>query len=154
MTLRNSMHDYEHSTSIFLHAVTQVNGENLDRHLPGGWSARQVIHHVADSEAQAYARLRRLLAEPPGSIIEGYDEAAWAQSRELGYTELPIEHSLAVFRAVRQASHDVLGRLSEDDLERHGVHSEFGDYSVATWLKVYTEHPREHAAQLSEAISA
>ena len=153
MTLHD-LHEYERSTSIFLDTVTHVTAENLDRHVPGGWSARQVIHHAADSETQSYVRLRRLLAEPSGSIIQGYDEAAWAQSPQLGYTELPIDHSLAVFRAVRQASHDILQRLSDDDLERHGVHSESGDYSVATWLSVYIEHPRGHAAQLTEAISA
>ena len=154
MTFQDQISDYEVSTSILLHALSEVSDENLDRHGPGAWSARQVIHHVADSEAQSYARLRRLLAEPAGSIIQGYDEAAWALSPELGYTELPIEHSLAVFRAVRQASYDILGRLRESDLERNGVHSEIGYYSVATWLNIYTEHPRIHAAQLTEAISS
>jgi hypothetical protein len=154
MRVEESVHAYEHSTEHFLKEALVVNAQNIDRHAEGGWSARQVIHHIADSEAQSYARLRRLLAEPAGSVIQGYDEAAWAQCEQLGYQELPIEHSLAVFRAVRAASLDVLRRLSEPDLERFGEHSESGRYTLAMWLDVYTEHPRAHAAQLVEAVNA
>jgi hypothetical protein len=154
MSIEATVHAYEHSTDHFLHEVQVVTANNIDRHVEGGWSARQVIHHIADSEAQSYARLRRLLAEPAGSLIQGYDEAAWAQSELLGYQELPVEHSLAVFRAVRTASLDVLRRLSDEDLERYGEHSESGRYTVAMWLDIYTEHPRAHAAQLIEAVNA
>jgi hypothetical protein len=79
MSLSDDVAAYSMATSQFLHDATVVNDDNLDRHVEGGWSARQVIHHIADSEAQSYARLRRLLAEPAGSVIQGYDEAAWAE---------------------------------------------------------------------------
>jgi hypothetical protein len=151
--LTNAARDYEASTNVFLEAVERVTEENIDRHVPDGWSPRQIVHHVADSEAQSYARLRRLLAEPLGSIIQGYDEAAWATCGLLGYQELAIEHSLSVFISVRAASLDILKRLTSDDLERYGEHSESGRYSVATWLETYTRHPREHAAQLIEALN-
>lgn len=154
MNVEQSVHAYEHSTDYFLEEALVVDAENIDRHVEGGWSARQVIHHVADSEAQSYARLRRLLAEPAGSVIQGYDEAAWAKCEQLGYQELPIEHSLAVVRAVRAASLDVLRRLNESDLERYGEHSNSGRYTLAMWLDIYTEHPRAHAAQLVEAVNA
>ena len=143
---------YEESTQIFLEAAAELTEAVLDRHVEGGWSARQIVHHLADAEAQSYARLRRLLAEPAGSIIQGYDEAAWANCEALGYRELPIEHSLAVFAAVRTASTDLLKRLSEADLERYALHSESGHYSVATWITTYTKHPRDHAAQMAQAI--
>jgi hypothetical protein len=154
MTLSDDVAAYSMATSQFLHDAAIVNDDNLDRHVDGGWSARQVIHHVADSEAQSYARLRRLLAEPPGSVIQGYDEAAWAECEQLGYRDLPITHSLEVFTAVRLASLDVLGRLRQADLERHGEHSESGRYTLATWLEIYTQHPRAHAAQLIEAVNS
>jgi len=154
VNVEQSVHAYEHSTDYFLEEALVVDAENIDRHVEGGWSARQVIHHVADSEAQSYARLRRLLAEPAGSVIQGYDEAAWAKCEQLGYQELPIEHSLAVVRAVRAASLDVLRRLNESDLERSGEHSNSGRYTLAMWLDIYTEHPRAHAAQLVEAVNA
>ena len=154
MTVEESVHAYEHATEYFLKEVLVVTAQNIDLHVDGGWTARQVIHHIADSEAQSYARLRRIIAEPAGSVIQGYDEAAWAQCELLGYEELPVEHSLAVFRAVRAASLDVLRRLSESDLERYGEHSESGRYTLAMWLEIYTEHPRAHAAQLLEAVNA
>ena len=154
MSIKESVHAYEHATDYFLQEVLVVTADNIDRHVEGGWTARQVIHHIADSEAQSYARLRRLLAEPEGSVIQGYDEAAWAQCDQLGYEELPIEHSLDVFRAVRAASLDVLRRLAPRDLDRFGEHSESGRYTLAMWLDIYTEHPRAHAEQLLEAVSS
>jgi hypothetical protein len=154
MSLSDDVAAYSMATSQFLHDAIIVNDDNLDRHVEGGWSARQVIHHIADSEAQSYARLRRLLAEPAGSVIQGYDEAAWAECQQLGYRDLPVVHSLEVFKAVRLASLDVLGRLREADLECYGEHSESGRYTLATWLAVYTQHPRAHAQQLLEAVNS
>lgn len=154
MTFHDDVTDYEAATRDYLGAVAAVNEENIDRHPEGGWSARQVIHHVADSETHAYARLRRLVAEPEGSLIQGYDEAAWAECEALGYRDLPVEHSLAVFSCVRQASLDVLKRLRESDLSRHGVHSESGKYTLAIWLDTYRDHPRTHADQLVNAINS
>jgi len=144
---------YEASTAFFLEALTEVTQENIDLHVPGGWTARQVVHHVADSEAQSYARLRRLLAEPSGSVIQGYDEAAWAEAPELGYQTLPLETSVDVVRAVRASSLAVLRGLDASHLEREGVHTEGGRYTLAMWLDIYTRHPREHAAQLREALT-
>jgi hypothetical protein len=154
MSVNETLADYVAATVVFLDAVGAVTADNIDRHVADGWSARQIVHHVADSESQSYARLRRLLAEPEGSIIQGYDESAWAECATLGYRELPIEHSLNVFTAVRQASWDVLARTSDADFERMAHHSESGPYSLATWVEVYTRHPREHAAQLIEATNA
>ncbi len=95
------------STKYVADIIAALSKTELDKHQPEGWSPRQVIHHLADSEAQSYARLRRLIAEPTGSVIQGYDEAAWANSEILGYTELPIENSLSVLLAVRSASLDL-----------------------------------------------
>ncbi len=145
---------YESATAYFDGLASSVSPDQLDAHVPGEWSARQVIHHVADSEAQSYARLRRLVAEPSGSLIQGYDEAAWAQCEALGYSALPVEHALQVFRAVRAASLDVIRRLTATDLERLGQHSESGAYSVRTWLDTYTAHPIDHAGQLQRAIES
>ena len=144
--------DYEASTKYVADIIAALSKDDLDKHQPGGWSPRQVIHHLADSEAQSYARLRRLIAEPAGTVIQGYDEAAWAKSEILGYTELPIENSIAVLLAVRAASLDLFKRLDESDLERAGVHTDSGDYSIAKWVKGYINHPRDHGKQIKEAL--
>ena len=154
MELHQRVNDYESATNEALRAIEEATPELLDRHAEGEWSARQIVHHLADSEAQSYARLRRLIAEPAGSLIQGYDEAAWARSAVLGYEKLPVEHSVEVFRAVRRSSLVILRRLSEPDLERHGVHSESGRYSVDDWLNIYTRHARDHAEQLRAALGS
>jgi hypothetical protein len=146
--------DYRESTEYFLESASTVAPDSLDLCEPGEWSARQVIHHMADSEAQSYARLRRLVAEPNGSSIQGYDEAAWAECSTLGYEQLPVENALQVIRAVRSSSLDIIYRLAADDLDRFGVHSESGPYSVSTWIETYIAHPRDHAEQLSRAVSS
>ena len=145
--------EYEASTQYVADIIAAISKSDLDKHQPGGWSPRQVIHHLADSEAQSYARLRRLIAEPEGTIIQGYDESAWADSEILGYTELPTENSIAVLLAVRAASLDILKRLKESDLSRAGVHTESGAFTVAQWIKGYSNHPRDHGNQIKEALA-
>ena len=142
---------YEEATERFLAAARSAPPKLLDRHHPDGWSARQVIHHVADSEAQSYVRLRRLLAEPD-PVIEGYDEAAWAAAPLLGYEELPVEAPIAVFAAVRASSLALIRHLAPADLDRSGRHTESGAYTIARWLKIYLAHPHEHAGQLERAL--
>jgi len=55
---------YKSGTAHFLAVVEKLSVEDLDKSRTGGWTPRQIIHHVADSEAQSYARMRRLIAEP------------------------------------------------------------------------------------------
>ena len=143
---------YQEATNYFEKLVKSLQPNDLDTKAPGEWSARQIIHHMADSEAQSYARLRRLLAEPEGSIIQGYDEGAWAESKNLGYEELEITHSFAVTISVRNASTDLIRRMSMKDLEIFGTHTERGKFTVNDWLKAYSNHPLDHGAQLERAI--
>ena len=134
MTLAEQVAAYEAATRAFLEQAAALDRTKLDAKHPEGWSPRQVIHHLADSEAQSYARLRRIVAEPLGSIIQGYDEGAWAASPALGYESDPIETPLAVFAAVRAGSLAVLRHLSDVDLERYGDHSERGKFTIAETL--------------------
>lgn len=152
MDIINVAREYEVSTQYFLEKLSKVTPADLDKHVSDGWSPRQITHHLADVEAQSYARLRRLIAEPPGTLIQGYDAPAWAANPTLGYAELPIEHSIAVYKAVREASLDILKRLKSEDLERSGVHTEKGHYTMMYWIRAYTNHSREHADQMMEAI--
>jgi hypothetical protein len=129
-------------------ALAGATDEELDRRPPSGaWTAREIVHHLADSESMAYIRLRRLIAEDE-PVIQGYDEPEWA--RRLHY-DRPIEPSVAVVRAVRAASLQLLGSLSEAEWSRSGTHSESGAYSVDAWLSIYAEHSHEHADQIRRA---
>ena len=129
-------------------ALAGASDDDLDRRGPsGGWSAREIAHHLADSESMAYIRLRRLIAEDFPSIA-GYDEPEWA--RRL-YYDRPIASAVAVLAAVRASSLELLERLTPDEWTRRGVHGESGAYGVEEWLRVYADHPHDHAAQIREA---
>jgi len=130
-------------------AIAGISDAGLDRPAPdGGWTARQVAHHLADSEAMAYTRLRRLVADDDPVVIQGYDEPRWAE--RLHY-DRPIGEAIAVVRAVRSASLALLESLTEDEWHRSGRHAESGPYGVERWLEIYAEHPHEHAAQIRAA---
>jgi hypothetical protein len=129
-------------------ALAGITADELDRRPPSGaWTAREIVHHLADSESMAYIRLRRLIAEDE-PVIHGYDEPEWA--RRLHY-DRPIEPSLAVLRAVRAASHQLLTSLTAAEWDRTGTHSESGRYTVDGWLAIYAEHSHEHADQIRRA---
>ena len=130
-------------------ALAGITDEELDR-TPAeadSWTARQVAHHLADSEAMAYIRLRRLIAEDDPLIV-GYDEPEWA--RRLHY-DRPIALSVAVLAAVRAASLQLLESLAPAEWNRTGTHSESGPYSVHQWLEIYANHAHEHADQIRRA---
>ncbi len=139
--------EYEAATSVFLEAIKEVNLNDLDKPKKDGWNARQIIHHLADSESQSCARLKRLVAQP-GTTIQGYDENIWAQNTTLGYTVLPIENSLALYKASRAASLDIIKRLEVAQLSNAGIHTESGAYDLKKWFSSYINHPRDHANQL------
>lgn len=114
------------------------------RPAPEDWTAREIVHHLADSEMTSAIRLRLLLAED-APTIQGYDESAFA--RTLFY-DRPIEASMDAFRAARETSAQILHRLDDAAWARTGRHSESGAYSVETWLEIYAAHGHDHAAQM------
>lgn len=113
----------------------------------GGWTARQVVHHVADSEMTSAIRLRRLIAEDEPDL-GAYDEELFAA--RLHY-DRPIQASLDAIRAARAATAEILDRLREDDWRRGGRHPEHASYTVDDWLRIYAAHCREHAGQIGRA---
>jgi hypothetical protein len=129
-------------------ALAGITSDELDRRPPGSdWTAREVVHHLADSETTAYVRLRRIIAEDNATIV-GYDEEEFA--RRLHY-DRPFEPSLAVLRAVRAASLQLLESLTEEEWQRSGTHTESGAYSVVDWLRIYAGHSHDHADQIRRA---
>jgi hypothetical protein len=127
-------------------ALEGITEAELDRReAPGEWSPRMVCHHLADSEANSYVRLRQLVADDE-PVLQGYSEVTW--SERLAY-DRPVDASLAVFRAVRQASSELLDRI--DDWDRTGRHTESGEYSIEDWLRIYASHGRDHAGQIRRA---
>ncbi len=129
-------------------ALAGANSAELDRApATDAWTARQIVHHVADGEANGYVRLRRLLAEDC-PLLPNYDERQWATA--LHY-DGPIEPSLAFKKSARDVSLGLLQVLSEHDWQRHGTHTERGTYTMSDWLVDYAEHPHIHADQIRRA---
>jgi hypothetical protein len=132
-------------------ALRGVTEAELDaRPAADEWTAREVVHHLADSEMTSAIRLRRLLAEDRPSI-DGYDEREFA--RRLHY-DRPIDASLEAVQAARAATAEILGRLCEADWAREGTHSESGRYTVEGWLEIYAAHAHDHADQIRRARAA
>jgi hypothetical protein len=132
-------------------ALLKITPRELDaKAAPGKWSAREIVHHLADSEMTAGIRLRRLLVEERPHI-QGYDQDEFA--RRLHY-DRPHETSLELFRCVREATAELLERMQPADWLREGTHSEIGRYTVETWLNIYAEHAHKHARQIREARGA
>jgi hypothetical protein len=130
-------------------AVAGLTEEDVDRSPgEGEWSARQVIHHLADTEMIAAVRLRMLIAQD-SPTIQGYDEMELA--RELGYESRPVGPSLTAFRGATESTATILDRLTEEDWGRTGQHTERGPYSVETWLEVHASHAHDHARQIEQA---
>lgn len=114
---------------------------------PEKWSARDIVHHLADSEMTSAVRLRLLVAEE-NAAIRAYDEKTFA--KRLHY-DRPIASSLLAFQAARSATGDLLDRMTDADFAKKGTHSEHGSYGVDRWLEIYADHAHNHADQIRRA---
>jgi len=142
---------YRSGADVLEAAVAGVGEPELDhRPADGGWTAREVVHHCADSEMTSAIRLRKLLAEE-NAELQGYDQEEFA--RRLHYGERAIEPSLRAVRAARDTTASLLGHLSEADWQRAGTHTESGRYSVQDWLRIYAAHCHDHAEQIGRALT-
>jgi len=130
-------------------ALEGAGDEEPDRSTSDGWTARQIVHHLADSETNSYIRIRQLLAEESPTIT-GYDEELWAA--QLHY-ERPIDASLAVFAAVRNSSAELLACVRDEDWARAGTHTQSGPYTLEDWLRIYAAHAHDHADQIRRSRS-
>ena len=121
------------------------------RPAPGEWSAHEVICHCADSETNAYARIRFLVAEKE-PVIQGYDQEVWA--RMFDYHALPLDPALATVDAVRASTASLLRTLTEADWAKRGQHTESGAYGAEIWLQIYADHLENHARQIENNLAA
>lgn len=133
---------------VIVDALSGADDAALDsREAPGEWSPREVVHHLADSEMTSAIRIRLVLVEDSPQI-RGYDQDEFAA--RLWY-DRPIEQSLEAFRFARSSTAELLTRMSDDDWQRRGTHSESGSYSAEDWLRIYAVHAHEHADQIRRA---
>jgi len=112
---------------------------------PGGWTVRQVAHHLPDSHLNAYIRSKLALTEDVPTI-KPYDEAAWAT---LPDSKLPVEISLDLMDAVHERWLVVLDSLSDTQWVRTFTHPEVGLTRLDQLVALYSWHGRHHIAQIT-----
>ena len=131
-------------------ALQGATDDQLDtRPREGAWTAREIVHHLADSEMTAAIRLRLLLVEDRPEI-RGYDQEAFVS--RLSY-DRPHEASLMAFRYVRECTAQILERMTDEQWLREGTHTEIGAFSVERWLETYATHAHNHARQILQALA-
>lgn len=128
-------------------AVRGLNDSQLDTpYREGGWTLRQVVHHLADSHANAYIRCKLALTED-WPIVKTYDEAAWANLADSRL--LPIEGSLALVEALHGRWVALLESLSDEDFQKGYEHPQQGRQNLAKALVIYDWHSRHHTAHIT-----
>jgi hypothetical protein len=128
-------------------AVAGLDNSQLDTpYRPGGWTVRQVIHHMPDSHMNVYCRCRLALTEdnPP---IKGYNEAKWAELHDARTG--PVEPSLMILEGVHSRWVSLFRSLSDAEWARTFDHSEYGAVRLDSILALYGWHTRHHAAHIT-----
>ena len=128
-------------------AVLGLTEEQLDTpYRPGGWTVRQVVHHVPDSHMNAYVRFKLALTEdvPP---IKPYAEALWAELPDTRLT--PPEVSLSLLDHLHERWVNILRNMTPEDFDRKLQHPEKGLLTLDAMLSLYSWHGRHHVAHVT-----
>jgi hypothetical protein len=128
-------------------AVQGLSPAQLDTpYRPGGWTVRQVVHHLPDSHLNSYMRFRLALTEDEPTI-KPYFENRWAELDDARHA--PIDISLALLEALHRRWILLLRSLSERDFARTFSHPELGVVSLEENLSLYAWHGRHHVAHIT-----
>lgn len=131
-------------------AVDGLTDEQLDaRYRPGGWTLRQVVHHLADSHTNSYVRFKLALTEEEPTI-KPYDESAWASFGD--YDVLPVEAGLDFLDVLHVRWVAVLRLATREQLARRWVHPDSGAAELAWNVGHYSWHGRHHLAHITRTV--
>jgi len=128
-------------------AVAGLDDVQLDTaYREGGWTVRQVVHHLADSHMNGFIRVKLALTED-SPTIKPYDEATWAR---LADARLPIDASLSLLDALHRRWTAIYAAMAPGDYARSFVHPEFGQsHSLDRHVQNYAWHGRHHVAHIT-----
>lgn len=144
------LRQYENGASGLETALRAVPKGELDREpKPGYWSARQIAMHVVDAEIMGAARLRMLAAEP-GALLKAYRGDVWAE--KLGYKHLSLEAAVALFRALRASTAEVLNGLPPEAWANTGIHEETGEITLENLLDAHCRHSEGHIQEITALV--
>jgi hypothetical protein len=111
----------------------------------GGWTIRQVIHHLGEAHLNGFYRIKMTLTEDSPMIVP-YDASKWA---ELGDQTLTIDPSLKIFEGVHSRLSAIFQDLSDSQFERKAINLESGEWTVEGFLALYAWHARHHTAHIT-----
>jgi hypothetical protein len=130
--------------------VSGLTDAQLDTpYRPGGWTVRQVVHHVPDSHMNAYIRMKLAVTEDQPNV-KTYEEARWAELPEA--KSGPIAMSLDLLDALHRRWVAFLRALPERDFQKAFLHPEWGTVSIDEALSMYAWHCRHHAEHIRNAL--
>lgn len=128
-------------------AVKGLTTEQLDTpYRPGGWTVRQVVHHLPDSHLNSYVRFKLALTEDEPTI-KPYDERRWADLDDA--RKAPVEVSLALLESLHQRWVLLLESMTAKDFSRCFRHPERGIMALDQTLALYAWHGRHHVAHIT-----
>jgi hypothetical protein len=132
--------------------VERLNDAQLDTpYRPGGWTIRQVVHHVPDSHMNGYIRMK-LAATEPEPAIKLYKESLWAELPD--GRAAPVSMSLDLLDALHRRWTAFLRELPPADFQRTFQHPEWGSVTIDFALAIYAWHGRHHTAHVMQALHA
>ncbi|MDE1160396.1 MAG: putative metal-dependent hydrolase [Acidobacteriaceae bacterium] len=128
-------------------AVDDLSEEQLNTpYREGGWTLRQVVHHVADAHMGGLTRVRKALSEDWPEVF-AYDESAWAKQADY---DSPVEWSLELIEALHARWEMLFAHVHEDQWTTRGIlHPERGRMSLEVLLATYEWHSRHHLAHIT-----
>ncbi len=133
-------------------AIDDLSESQLDTpYRAGGWTVRQVVHHLADSHMQAFTRIRYALTEAEPTI-KVYDEKAWAELPDS--KSAPAEWSLECIEALHARWVALLQRLTPDQWQCAYIHPENGRTTIEQAVQLYAWHSRHHTAHITHLRTA
>lgn len=128
-------------------AVAGLSEEQLDTpYREGGWTVRQVVHHLADSHMNCYMRFKLALTEEQPTI-KVYDQSAWAEMPEA--KTAPVEVSLTLFEALHDRWVRMLRAMKPEEFTRAFHHPESGVLRLDVVAALYVWHSRHHTAHIT-----
>jgi uncharacterized damage-inducible protein DinB len=128
-------------------AVSDLSVQQLETpYRPGGWTVRQVVHHVPESHMNSYIRFKLALTENQPTV-KPYDEARWAELPDVAAT--PIEVSLNLLEALHERWVLLLRSLTNADFNKEFQHPEIGIVSLDRNLALYAWHGAHHVAHIT-----
>jgi uncharacterized damage-inducible protein DinB len=141
--------DIERLPARLREAVKGLTQAQLDTpYRPGGWTVRQLVHHIADSHMNAYVRLKLALTED-APLIKPYLEAKWAELKDA--KTLPVEVSLNLLDSLHQRWVTVLRSMAPAEFARTMRHPDWAEpMSLDDGLALYAWHGKHHQAHITE----